>query len=296
MKKETAICVFGEVLFDVFPDGQEVLGGAPFNVAWHLQALGDKPLFISRVGRDQPGHIISTAMQDWHMATMGLQYDDMHPSGRVEVRFEDDEPHYTIVPDCAYDFIAKEFLPEAEQGLLYHGTLALRNETSRKALAQLKQKQHMAVFVDVNLRTPWWQKVLVQDWLTQARYAKLNEEELKLLGNDRLSVDAAAQDMVQRYNLEQLIVTCGAAGAFVCTDAGDIETVQPRMAATVVDTVGAGDAFTAVYLHGLLQGWSVTKTLQAAQEFACKVVSLRGATSREESFYQDFLNAHCSES
>ncbi len=296
MKTKTAICVFGEVLFDVFPDGQEVLGGAPFNVAWHLQALGDTPLFVSRVGRDQAGQIIRAAMQDWSMSALGLQYDDIHPSGRVEVQFEDGEPDYTIVPDCAYDFITSELLPEPERGLLYHGTLALRNDPSRKALAQLKQKQHMAVFVDVNLRTPWWQKTRVQDWLAHARYVKLNQEELKLLGNDSLPAHAAAREMVQLYSLEQLIVTCGAAGAFVCTDAGDIESVKPQEAVTVVDTVGAGDAFTAVYLHGLLQGWSVNKTLQAAQSFASKVVGLRGATSREASFYQDFLNDHCSES
>ena len=99
------ICIFGEVLFDHFPDGTRVLGGAPFNVAWHLQAFGQSPHFISRVGNDSAGEAIRNAMHEWGMDTRGLQTDPARPTGRVEVSFVDGEPTYDIVHPCAYDAI-----------------------------------------------------------------------------------------------------------------------------------------------------------------------------------------------
>lgn len=99
--------IFGEVLFDCFPDGKRVLGGAPFNVAWHCQAFGMKPLLISRVGNDTPGEEIQQAMADWGMTTAGLQLDLQHPSGVVDVQFVEGEPVYSIVENSAWDFIDK---------------------------------------------------------------------------------------------------------------------------------------------------------------------------------------------
>ena len=98
-------CIFGEVLFDHFPDGTRVLGGAPFNVAWHLQAFGRRPRFISRVGRDPEGEAVREAMRTWGMDTTGLQTDPRQPTGRVSVLFDDGEPSYDIVHPCAYDAI-----------------------------------------------------------------------------------------------------------------------------------------------------------------------------------------------
>ena len=97
--------VFGEVLFDRFPDGNVVLGGAPFNVARHLQAFGREPLMISRVGNDALGRNIRQAMEDWSMTLRGLQLDSQHPTGTVDVSFHADEPSYDIVDQRAYDFI-----------------------------------------------------------------------------------------------------------------------------------------------------------------------------------------------
>ncbi|OQX46150.1 MAG: carbohydrate kinase, partial [Candidatus Sedimenticola endophacoides] len=97
--------IFGEVLFDDFPDGSRVLGGAPFNVAWNLQALGARPLLISRVGNDALGRSIREQMQHWGMDLSAMQLDSAHPTGTVEVRIDDGEPSYEIVAPCAYDFI-----------------------------------------------------------------------------------------------------------------------------------------------------------------------------------------------
>ena len=98
--------VFGEVLFDCFPDGREVLGGAPFNIAWNLQAFGLSPLFISRVGDDNLGCHIQKKMVSWGMDTRGLQLDQRHPTGKVQIELTEGEPRFTILPDQAYDYIS----------------------------------------------------------------------------------------------------------------------------------------------------------------------------------------------
>ena len=102
------LCIFGEVLFDHFPNGKRVLGGAPFNVAWHLQAFGQTPCFISRIGDDPEGQAVFAAMRDWGMDTDGVQIDPTKATGRVSVRFDGGEPVYEIVEHCAYDAIQSE--------------------------------------------------------------------------------------------------------------------------------------------------------------------------------------------
>ena len=113
--------IFGEVLFDRFPDGTSVLGGAPFNVAWHLKALGLGPLFVTRVGKDRLGGRILAAMEAWGMDTRGVQEDPDHPTGTVEVWVENGEPSYEIAMPSAWDLIDAEKLPAADDpGILYH--------------------------------------------------------------------------------------------------------------------------------------------------------------------------------
>ena len=128
--KNQYVIIFGEVLFDCFPDGNIVLGGAPFNVAWHLQAFGVSTLFISRIGDDYYGNNIKEAMQNWGMDLSGLQLDSEHPTGVVNDNFINNEPHYEIVENSAYDFIQSSRLPSLKKdAILYHGTLALRSQS-----------------------------------------------------------------------------------------------------------------------------------------------------------------------
>jgi fructokinase len=285
-----ALYIFGEVLFDCFPGGEQILGGAPFNVAWHLQALGDRPQMISRVGADAPGRKILQAMTDWGMDRSGVQCDAKHPTGQVRVELVDREPHYDIVPNCAYDFISAEQLPSVDaSGLLYHGSLGLRNSISRSALTRLQQSSDLAIFLDVNLRAPWWQIEAVQSWLNAARWVKLNHDELQQLGFVADDPEQAVATFQERFELEQVILTRGAAGALVRTAAGKVQQLAPEPVLRFVDTVGAGDAFSAVYIHGLRAGWPIAATLAAAQHFASQVVGLRGATTADPAFYQNFI-------
>lgn len=284
------VYIFGEVLFDCFPTGAKVLGGAPFNVAWHLQALGDQPRFISRVGNDECGDRILQAMGDWGMSTTDIQIDKVRPTGRVEVTITDGEPSYDIVSDSAYDFISAEQLGEPiTAGILYHGTLCLRNQRARDTLSAIRRNRNLRVFLDVNLRPPWWQRDEVLEWLKNAAWVKMNQEELRLLGTSATDTQQQMAELQTTCGMEQLIVTRGEQGALVRTIEGEFHSRRPEKAEHLVDTVGAGDAFSAVYIHGLRAGWPISTILAKAQELASKVIGVRGATTTDAAFYQDFI-------
>lgn len=290
MSDTTKLLIFGEVLFDCFPTGERILGGAPFNVAWHLQAFGDSPRLISRVGEDALGKKILTTMETWGMSLEGIQIDPDHQTGRVDVKFIHQEPHYTITPDSAYDFIDADTIDRKfEGGILYHGTLGLRNEVSRNALSALTQSPGLSIFLDVNLRAPWWEKEAVYSWIKKARWVKLNEEELRSLGFVSSDIRKAMADMQTEFGVEQLILTRGKEGATVRTKEGAYYHHTPESVAHITDTVGAGDAFSAMYIHGVRSGWSIPDTLCIAQHFAGKVLGIRGATTTDQLFYQDTL-------
>jgi fructokinase len=282
--------IFGEVLFDRFPDGSAVLGGAPFNVAWNLQAFGQAPLFISRVGEDALGEQIRNVMTGWSMDLRYLQSDVSRPTGSVNVSFSGGEPSYDIVSDSAYDFLQPADLPSPnETSLIYHGSLALRNTASRETFKTLIAKFPAPRFVDVNLRAPWWQKPEVLDMIRGATWVKLNEHELALLGTAGQSDKDAGEYLRRHYGLQGLILTRGSQGAELLGD-HEIIRVSPDMAPHVVDTVGAGDAFASVILLGLLQNWPLRTSLERAQAFASAVVGLRGATVTDREFYARFAN------
>ena len=287
-----SIPIFGEVLFDHFPDGSCVLGGAPFNVAWHLQAFAQQPCFISRVGVDPMGDAIHTAMQDWQMDLSGLQRDKHHPTGTVQVSIEQGEPSYEIVPEQAYDFIAADQLPlNSADGLLYHGSLALRHEVSRQALAVLKQQHRGKLFMDVNLREPWWNKADILALVDDADWVKLNHHELQALQPEAGDLQSAMSRFLTAHQLDGLVVTRGEQGALAINAAGESGLVTPTQTVEIVDTVGAGDAFASVLMLGIHLGWPLQATLERAQDFASAMVGRRGATVQDIEFYQPFVDS-----
>jgi len=289
--------IFGEVLFDNFPDGSSVMGGAPFNVAWHLQGFGCQPLLISSVGKDTSGEKVLSKMNAWGMDVSGVQVDEQHPTGSVQIELVDGQPSFSILSDQAYDYIGSEsidqILKSVQPALLYHGSLAVRNRDSQQTLFYLQDKIDVPVFVDINLRPPWWEKSLLDALLKNATWAKLNEDELlEMSGNSsngNVDYPSMAEQYREKKNLDMLILTLGAEGAHLISKDGMVHG-EPVIVENIVDTVGAGDAFSSVILFGLLSGWSKQLVLPRALEFASSVCANRGAVINDRDVYQSFLD------
>ena len=284
--------IFGEVLYDCFPDGQAVLGGAPFNVAWHLQGFGLSPLFISRVGDDPLGHRVRDAMHNHGMDASGLQLDSSHPTGKVAITLSGNSHSFEIIPDQAYDYINQGALPPLpDSTLFYHGSLAARSSVSAQTLAFLSMRFASKRLIDVNLRNPWWQQQPVLEMVNKAWLAKLNDEELQQLVPDADDDASRMQQLIHTAGLQLLLVTRGAAGAELLTASGEHLQVAPDNVTEVVDTVGAGDALTSVLILAVLQGWPYQQALERSQAFASAIVGRRGAIVEEPDFYQPFIDA-----
>lgn len=281
--------LFGEVLFDCFDDGQRVLGGAPFNVAWHLQRFGCAPLFVSRVGDDPMGRQIRETMQRWQMSTAGLQLDSAHPTGEVRITLREGQPDFDILPDRAYDFIDADAMPPVTPSLIYHGSLGLRRPGSAAALDALVKRHPAPVFMDVNLRPPWWDRERLARLLDGAKWVKINDAELETLVVSPSGLREKADALMARHGLDLVIVTCGADGAFALEAGGAVADTVPAREVEVIDTVGAGDAFASVCILGLLRGWAVPRMLDRAQQFASLLVAQRGAVINDPAAYVPLL-------
>ena len=268
--------LFGEVLFDRFPDGSTVLGGAPLNVALHLQGFGLAPRLLSAIGADLLGERILARMEAAGLDTSGIGVDPHHPTGTVDVALADGEPTFTITPDVAWDFIDVSRAP-GRAALLYHGSLALRRAAAGNAVDRLRARLGAPVFLDVNLRDPWWSRETVRERLATARWIKLNHDELAALADGADEPERAAA-LFGLGDIERVFVTRGAAGAAAYRrDGSRVEVAPDPDSVTVIDTVGAGDAFASVLICGLLRGWTLEEMLARAQAFASRIVACRGA-------------------
>lgn len=288
--------IVGEVLFDVFPQGESVLGGAPFNVAWHLQGFGLQPVMITAIGDDERGRQVLNIMKSWGMDLSGVQIDRQHPTGQVSVSLAEGIPSYEILSEQAYDFIETttsiNVLSQTEPALLCHGSLVARTDASRRMIENLLSQYRLPAFVDINLRDPWWSHETVEAMLQKARWVKLNEDELSIImhekQDERDGLKQLAQRCLKHFNLELLVVTLGEQGAF-CTTRNEMIDSEPVRVDNMVDTVGAGDSFTAVMITGLLAGWPLATALPRALQFSAAICGIRGATTDNRDLYDRFL-------
>ncbi len=282
--------VFGEVLFDEFADGSTRLGGAPLNVAWHLRGFGLDPLLVTRIGEDALGGLALERMRAALLDTRGVQVDALRPTGRAGVNASGDGPQFTLPSDQAYDFIDRDMLPHVPRErfeILYHGSLAARNEQSAAALRTLRELG-LPTFVDVNLRPPWWERGTLESLIGGARWLKVNTQELEQLedhSRGRTLLDRA-QRLRERFDLQVVIVTAGYEGAFGVTR-DDAITAAVERVVDREDGVGAADALSAVVILGISRGWSLTATLRRAVEFAAAVHA--EGVHDDNALYQRFL-------
>jgi len=298
MLNAPTVAIFGEVLVDVFPD-QNVLGGAPYNVARHLQAFGVHAEIISRIGMDSLGEALMDEIMGLGLETQGIQFDTEYPTGQVKVHLQGGTHQFEILPDQAYDHInmaiTQETMLTMQADIAYFGTLALRNIESRLAAEQFLTSAHCLKFLDLNLRAPWYTKEIIEFALTQADIVKMNDDELTTIASYFEwigSPEQQARALQQQFKLQQIIITCGAKGSWLLNAHSQI--VEPSNLANpidVIDTVGAGDAYAAVFLLGTLYGWDMPTIIDRATIFAGAMCGVRGACAPTINFYQPFIEA-----
>lgn len=293
------VVLFGEVLADIFPD-QSVLGGAPFNVARHLQAFGLHPVMISRTGNDLLREELLREMGRLGMDTLGIQCDQKHPTGQVQVQMENGNHRFTILPDQAYDHIhagmAHMITMSIKPELVYFGTLAQRSMPSRLALDKFLSDSKCPHFFDINLRSPWYNKHTVQRSLMCSDIVKMNEDELEIVAS-YFKINAPtpllkAKSLLDQFDLKYLLVTCGEHGAWLINQQHETYNAEPAAGAhTIVDTVGAGDAFSAAIIVGLLHDWAMPVAMQRANQLAAAICGIRGGAPQQHDFYIPFKQA-----
>lgn len=293
------VILFGEALADIFPDGP-IMGGAPLNVSFHLQAFGLHPMLITRTGTDELHRKLIRLMDDAGMTVAGVQSDPHYPTGQVLIKpGENGYGHqFEILANQAYDFIdpvtAATAASSIEPDLVYFGTLAQRNRLSGSALETVfRYTPQVPRLLDINLRKPWYTRDTIHYSLTRADHVKVNEDELielsGLLNLHTRDPQDIASHLIEEFHLNTLLVTCGADGAWLRDQSGNKAETPGITDITIIDTVGAGDGFSAVFILGMLLGWPEILTLERANRFAAALCGIRGAIPQSSEFYSPFL-------
>ncbi|OYP29441.1 PfkB family carbohydrate kinase [Rhodopirellula sp. MGV] len=290
------IIVFGEVLIDRLGDGQGVIGGAPMNVAWNLRGLEQYPYLITAVGADEDGKRVLESTEQWGLATDLVQTDVDRPTGEAVVYDNGNGPEYDLPREQAYDYIRfpetfVENLPAAESPILYHGSLCCRSPVSFDTILQLRKRFSDHIVVDINLREGHYTTEIVNQLIDGATVLKCNCDELSLITgqpckthNDVLTV---ARKFFEDSTVRELWVTDGASGAYWIDHSGEhakqeAESIDPN---SIIDSVGAGDAFMAVVLAGIATNEFRPETLAKAVRFSARVCQIAGATTADDRFY-----------
>lgn len=282
-KDRPVIIGVGEVLWDLLPAGPQ-LGGAPANFAYHAHAFGALASVVTRIGSDPLGKEIVRRFNQFGFSAETIQLDDTAPTGTVSVSLNGDGiPHYVIHENVAWDRLTAT--PTALAAVrnadaICFGTLAQRNEISRAAIQRLVAATPTTTWrvFDINLRQNFYTKEIIEQSLCLANVLKLNDSELPFLAEmfqlgktPRQQIEA----LVGKFDLRLVALTCGAQGSLLYCDGKWSERESQRV--QVVDTVGAGDAFTAALVMGLLLELNVEDLHATAAELAAHVCLHAGA-------------------
>jgi fructokinase len=239
---------------------------------------------VSRVGDDDDGRALVAALRELEVETDWVQIDPVHPTGIVAVALDSSgQPRFTIVPDVAYDFLESDAVTRklaAGARAVCFGTLAQRRPESRAAIQRTLRAADRSLRVcDLNLRPPFYDREVIEASLRLATWLKLNDAELDELGHLLgLSSLDWPRELRQRFGLELVCVTRGERGCRVQT--ADDEVDLPGRRVAVVDTVGAGDAFTAALVVATLEGRPLHPAADRANRLAAAVAASAGATPR----------------
>ncbi|HOI48045.1 MAG TPA: PfkB family carbohydrate kinase [Prolixibacteraceae bacterium] len=280
------IVAFGELVWDIFPDGKKI-GGAPSNLVYRVNALGDLGYLLSRVGEDKLGEEALKMLAQMHIADDNVQIDPVFPTGTVAVKIgSDGRPDYTIHTDVAFDHI--EFTAEAlklvrEADCLCYGTLVQRYGISKNTLRELlNEAPEPLKFLDLKLRKNCYNRAIIESSLRSANILRVKENELYTLKNEldlfEFESKGISAELINEYNLDIVLVTRGKDGAFALDKEGNY--FEDRgYEIKFVDTVGSGVAFSAGFLHYFLAGEGVEAALQFANAAGALTAATAGATT-----------------
>ncbi len=287
----------GEILFDCLPDGKK-LGGAPANFAYHVSQFGLNGIAVSAIGKDANGEEIKQILADVPSLKYHLEEVEQ-PTGTVQVTLSGNGiPQYDICLGVAYDNIpwtpAIEEIAKNSRAVCF-GSLAQRTMVSRttihKFLDTMPQLGTLKVF-DINLRQSWYSKEVIEESLQRCNVLKINDEEIIMVANlldlkpiegvdpqnqllQPVEFEDQVRDLLRIYDLQMVVLTCGAFGSYVVTS--DAISFQATPKVTVADTVGAGDSFTGSFCAAILAGKPIAEAHKVAVSVSAFVCSQNGA-------------------
>ena len=277
----------GEILWDILPEGKQ-LGGAPANFAYHAQSLGAKGVVASCVGDDDLGREILGCLDKLSLDRQYISIDRDHPTGTVTVELDENgNPNFTIHENVAWDFIPlNEDLLDiaAETDAVCFGSLCQRSDVSRKTVQKFLQatKPDCIRVFDINIRQSYYSRKIIDTMLKLSNVLKLNNEELPLVSKI-LEIKGSESEILAQvsrgYELRLIVLTKGPKGSRLYIQGKDSihKGIPP---AKIVDTVGAGDAFTAAVTLGFLKGNDLDQINKHANRVASFVCSQSGATPK----------------
>ncbi len=266
----------GEVLWDQFPD-HKVWGGAPANFAFQAAQCGANASIFTAIGNDKLGDEIEKAVLDCGINLHAQKVS--YPTGRVDITLDSTgAAEYTFNDNCAWDHIPfndtlKQLSEQAD--LISFGSLAQRGAQSQNSIMQALSaaKASAKVLFDINLRQQFYTKEIIESSLKHADFLKLNEIEIGVI-TEMFNCDM--KQLLNLFSLELIIYTCGGEGSQIMTH--DQQYDCPASPCKVVDTVGAGDAFTAFFIYNYLNGVAITKAQEIASAAGAYVCERSGAT------------------
>lgn len=279
------IVCFGELLWDMLPQGKQA-GGAPMNVAYHLNRLGLNAFPFTAVGQDDLGKELIEFLSSKNISNLHIQ-ENGYPTGKVLVRLnEKNEASYTIESPSAWDFIQvsdqdKDMLLN-DSPIVVFGSLACRHSVSHQSLLTILAYAGGKI-CDINLRPPFYNQELVFQLLGMTDWIKINHEELNRIAQwldlktDR-EADQARSVLDHFPNASKILVTRGDRGAAYYDREGNTYE-HPGFKVTVVDTVGSGDSFLAMFISRHLKGNTIPQCLEASCAMGAVVAKYQGATA-----------------
>lgn len=286
------VTALGEILYDIYPDGKR-LGGAPFNFIYHVWKILGVADFISAVGNDDYGTGVINHLKGIGFPTDHISISKEHPTGSVLVTLDENRsPQFRMNGYNCFDFFTLDEkslrLIEEETDLLYFGTFGQRNETARRAIQSTFGK-NLKYFCDLNLRHEFFTKEMVEESLKTSNVVKINDAELESLRKYfglSSQIEEASSQLIEKFDLNLLSITLGPEGALL-TDGNEADyyrcdPVEP------VDTLGAGDAYSALLAIGYLMGLELNRTNLLANSFAKEICMVEGALPDDDGVYKKY--------